>query len=86
MSWTTKTLRNRGQWRLVERSKQGIGGPITTYEVWKMRTWGKDQHINGKLAHRKGDERFPKSSEWGVYGWTYCSEEEAIRDLVEKES
>lgn len=45
------------------------------YEVHLVRPHTQDKHIKGKLIARKGDPRYPSSSEWGRYGWTFKTEE-----------
>lgn len=50
------------------------------FEVVVLRTMKKDNALTGQMT---GDERLPSTSDWGVFGWTYRSEDDANRKFEE---
>ena len=52
-------------------------GASDVYEVIKVRKRKKDVHIDGRLVAAEGDEYYPSSADWGLYGWSYSSLEDA---------
>lgn len=50
----------------------------TQYEVMYIREYQQDYDM---CNVKRGDLRFPTSNEWGRYGWTYNTVEEAINKL-----
>lgn len=50
------------------------------FEVVVIRTMKKDNALTGQMT---GDEYLPSSSDWGLFGWTYRSEDDANRKFEE---
>ena len=57
--------------------------PETTYEVTIIRKRSKDRCIGERVICRAGDEYLPSSAEWGRYGWTYATLEQAMNKIEE---
>ena len=62
-------------------SKENGGEPC--YEVVKVRKRKKDRYAWGRQIAKKGDEYLPSPEEWGMYGWSYMTLEEAKEKLNE---
>lgn len=59
-------------------------GKTKRYEVVVVRTRTKDNDFTGTKA---GDEYLPSPEEWGTYGWTYTSIEDAeerVKELLSR--
>ncbi len=52
-------------------------GASDVYEVIKVRKHRRDMVIQGRVVAAEGDEYYPSSADWGLYGWSYSSLEDA---------
>lgn len=58
---------------IYSRTQQGKDKP-SHYEVWKLRIHTSD---NDLIKVKKGDIKAPGANDWGDWGWTYFSLDEA---------
>ena len=56
-------------------------GDWTTYETVIVRKRKKDRCIGERVICMAGDEYLPSSAEWGLYGWTFPTLEEAMQKV-----
>ena len=71
----------------VRRSRHS--GRVVSYEVQVVRVHRRDMLMNGRLMSCAGDEYLPSSSEWGQYGWSFSSLQDAERkfqQVLERQS
>jgi len=71
----------------VRRSRHS--GRVVSYEVQVVRVHRRDMLMNGRLMSCAGDEYLPSSSEWGQYGWSFGSLQDAERkfqQVLERQS
>ena len=68
--YTHTLLQRDGKVAIYEQRK----GDILYFETVVIRKRTADNDFVGTKA---GDEYIPSSSEWGIYGWTYTSYEQA---------
>jgi hypothetical protein len=63
--------------------KRGHGG--ASYEAMRIRTHKKPLFIQGIQIAEAGDEFLPSSNQWGQYGWTFSTLEQAQAKFNEME-
>lgn len=84
MSIPTIFHRNGFTHRLVKREGNVAIYSLTrfgrmSYEVVKIRTFNTDQPF---IKRKAGDEYLPSTSEWGTYGFTFNSLQDAERQFT----
>jgi hypothetical protein len=71
--WLFRQIRRNGQYAIYERTR----GDEFTYEVIRILKYASDKQVNGRFLARRGDEYYPKPSEWGIYAWSLMTREAA---------
>ena len=75
--FTFQQLKRDGDLSLYRKTKDAIGGPITSWEIVRIRTAAKSYTFpNGSIVEA-GDESCPGNESWGSHGFTYSDEEKA---------
>lgn len=70
--WVFRQLRRNDKWALYERTR---GSKDVSYELVRICCFSADKEINGNIIGRKGDERYPSASRWGMDGFSYITRE-----------
>ncbi len=70
-------IKRKGNIALYRKAKEGEGGLVESFEVIKIRTRKAAKLPSGKSLPQR--EIYPASSDWGTYGWTSLTSEDALR-------
>lgn len=74
-------VRRLGQYAIYRRERLTTG--VTHYEAIKILVETKTRKLPSGALRNAGSERYPSSNEWGKYGWTCKTIEEAEAKLRE---
>ena len=51
------------------------------YELLKLRTYKKTYVYPSGASLKEGDIKYPSINEWGKFGWSYLSKEDAMKKM-----
>ena len=60
-----------------QQKKRSPKSACLRYEVIRITRAQRNLYIGDTLIHEMGDEIYPASSQWGIYGWTFLTLKDA---------